>query len=258
MGTTIACAMELYEQGLITDDETDGVPLKFGSAEAVVEWTRRTGAGEGLGARLAKGSYRLAHSYGRPELSMSVKKQELPAYDPRGIQGMGVQYATTNRGGCHVRGYLISPEILGIPEKLDPLSLEGKAQWAKTFQDLTASIDSLGLCLFTSFAYGPDDYRDLYNCVTGVQWSTDDLLAAGDRIWNIEKIFNLKAGIDPGQDTLPKRLLKEPIPSGPCKGRVHRLDELLPEYYCLRGWDPEGRPTDEKLATLALQQDPHG
>ncbi|MFO8113734.1 MAG: aldehyde ferredoxin oxidoreductase family protein [Desulfosalsimonadaceae bacterium] len=253
MGTTIACAMELYQEGLITDDETDGVPLTFGSAEAVVEWTRRTGAGEGLGAKLAKGSYRLADSYGRPDLSMSVKKQELPAYDPRGIQGMGLQYATTNRGGCHVRGYLISPEILGIPEKLDPLSLEGKAQWAKTFQDLTASIDSLGLCLFTSFAYGPDDYRDLYNCVTGLRWSTDDLLAAGERIWNIERIFNLKAGIDPKQDTLPKRLLKEPIPEGPSKGQIHHLDQLLPEYYSLRGWDPEGWPTDERLAALALK-----
>lgn len=252
MGATIACAMELYDEGLIADDQTAGVPLTFGSAEAVVEWTRRTGAGEGLGAELAKGSYRLADSYGRPELSMTVKKQELPAYDPRGIQGMGLQYATTNRGGCHVRGYLISPEILGIPEKLDPLSLEGKAQWAKMFQDLTASIDSLGVCLFTSFAYNPDDYRDLYNCVTGLQWSTDDILTAGERIWNAEKLFNLQAGIDPGQDTLPKRLLKEPIPAGPSQGQVHQLDQLLPEYYALRGWDPEGRPTEEKLTSLAV------
>ncbi|MBL7134439.1 MAG: aldehyde ferredoxin oxidoreductase family protein, partial [Phycisphaerae bacterium] len=214
-GTTIACAMELYQRGLLTDaDLAGGAALQFGSGEAIVEWTRRMGAGEGLGARLAMGSYRLAESCGAPELSMSVKKLELPAYDPRGIQGHGLQYATANRGGCHVRGYLIAPEILGVPEKLDPTHIEGKAVWAKTFQDLTAVIDSLGLCLFTSFAYGPDDYRDLLNAVIGTDLTTEEMMTAGERIWNLERTFNLKAGIEADQDTLPKRLLTEPIPAG--------------------------------------------
>jgi aldehyde:ferredoxin oxidoreductase len=252
-GATIACAMEMYERGLLAEEDLDGPPLEFGSGEAIVEWSRKMGAGEGLGARMAQGSYRFAASYGVPELSMSVKKQELPAYDPRGIQGHGLQYATSNRGGCHVRGYLIAPEILGVPEKLDPLSLEGKAVWAKLFQDLTAVIDSLGMCLFTSFALNADDYRDLFNAIVGESMNSDDLLEAGERIWNLERVFNLQAGIGPEQDTLPGRLLKEPIPEGPAKGHVHHLDELLPEYYGERGWGEDGVPTDEKLAELGLQ-----
>ena len=183
---------------------------------------------------------------------MTVKKQELPAYDPRGAQGHGLAYATSNRGGCHVRGYMISPEILGLPEKLDPLSLEGKAAWVKLFQDLTAVIDSEGLCLFTSFALGGDDYRDMFNAVVGEDWTTEQMLEAGERIWNLERMFNLQAGVGPEQDTLPKRLLTEALTEGGAKGQVHRLDELLPQYYQERGWSPEGVPTDDKLAALGL------
>ena len=251
-GATIACAMELYEKGLIKPEEVDGPPLKFGSGEAIVEWTRKMGAGEGLGARLALGSYRLAEEYGAAELSMSVKKLELPAYDPRGVQGHGLQYATTNRGGCHVRGYLISPEILGIPEQLDRFSLEGKPTWVKNFQDLTAVIDSLGICLFTSFALGADDYRDMFNAIVGESWTTETMLEAGERIWNLERIFNLKAGVRPEEDTLPERLLKEPISDGPSKGHVHKLAELLPEYYKERGWSKEGVPEEAKLTALGI------
>lgn len=251
-GATIAAAMELYEKGYIKAEEVDGTELKFGNADAIVEWTRKMGAGEGFGAKLAQGSYRLAESYGAPELAMTVKKQELPAYDPRGIQGHGVQYATSNRGGCHVRGYLISPEILGLPEKLDRFSLEGKQVWAKIFQDLTASIDSTGMCLFTSFALGAADYADLMSAATGVDCTADDVLKAGDRIYNLERLFNLKAGLTKADDTLPKRLLAEPMPEGPTKGWVHKLDELLPLYYQARGWDANGVPTADKLKELDL------
>ncbi len=251
-GATIACAMELVQKGLIKEDEVDGPALEFGSNEAVVEWTLKMGKAEGLGAKLMLGSSRLAEMYGAPELSMSVKKQEIPAYDPRGSKGMGLTYATSNRGGCHVRGYMVSPEILGLPEKLDPLSLEGKATWVKAFQDLTAVIDSLGLCLFSSFALGADDYRDLFNVIVGDTLTTDDVVAAGDRIWNLERLFNLQAGLTKADDTLPKRLLKEPMPGGPVKGHVHELDQLLPEYYKERGWNEDGAPTDAKLAKLGL------
>ena len=251
-GATIACAMELCQRGLIPAADIDGPAIKFGSDEAIVEWTRKMGAGEGFGAKLALGSYRLAEMYGAPELSMSVKKLELPAYDPRGVQGQGLQFATSNRGGCHVRGYMISAEILGVPQKLDPLSIEGKAVWAKAFQDLTAVIDSLGLCLFTSFALGGDDYRDLINAIIGLDWTTDDVMTAGERIWNMERLFNQAAGIKPDQDTLPKRLLTEPLTEGAPKGLVHRLPELLPNYYKERGWTPGGVPTKEKLAQLGL------
>jgi aldehyde:ferredoxin oxidoreductase len=251
-GTTIATAMELYQKGYIKDADVAGMPLEFGNADAIIEWTQRMGMREGLGDKLAEGSYRMAESYGVPELSMSVKKQELPAYDPRAIQGMAVQYATTNRGGCHVRGYLISPEILGIPEKTDRFSIEGKANWAKIFQDFTAFIDSSGVCLFTSFALGADDYAGLMSAVTGTKWTADDVLKAGDRIWNLEKLFNLAAGIDSSQDTLPKRLLEEPISEGPSKGNVAKLSEMLPEYYAVRGWTEDGIPTEEKKAELGL------
>ncbi len=252
VGATIAAAMELYQKGYIKEAELNGTPLEFGNKEAVVEWTKKIGKAEGLGAKMAEGSFRLCEAYGAPELSMSVKKLELPAYDPRGIQGHGLQYATSNRGGCHVRGYMISPEILGIPEKLDRFSLDGKAQWVKIFQDLTAVIDSLGLCLFTSFAMGAEIYADLYNAACGTEHDVESLLEAGERIYNIERLFNIQAGIDPAQDTLPKRLLEEPIPEGPSKGNVHRLSELLPEYYASRGWDKVGIPTSERLTKLGL------
>jgi aldehyde:ferredoxin oxidoreductase len=251
-GATIACAMELYEKGLIDPAIVDGPPLNFGSGEAIVEWTRKMGIGDGLGGDLAMGSSRLAEKYGAPDLSMSVKKLELPAYDPRGVQGHGLQYATSNRGGCHVRGYMISPEILGAPEKLDPATVEGKAQWVKAFQDMAAVIDSLGLCLFTSFALTADDYTAMFNAIVGQDWTTEQLLEAGDRIWNIERLFNLKAGLSTDDDTLPKRLLEEPITEGPNKGNVHRLAEMLPEYYELRGWNKEGVPTEPKLAGLGI------
>lgn len=251
-GATIAAAMELYQKGLVKDDELDGLSLKFGDKDAMVEWTKKMGKREGFGDKLAEGSYRLCEMYGVPELSMSVKKQELPAYDPRAIQGHGLQYATSNRGGCHVRGYMISPEILGLPEKLDRHTLEGKAEWVKVFQDLTAAIDSLGLCLFTSFALGAADYAEMLNLVCGFNLTSDELLEAGDRIYNLERMFNLDAGIKPEEDTLPKRLLEDAIPEGPSKGHVHRLSELLPKYYEARGWDEKGIPTKEKLEALGL------
>ncbi|PKL24409.1 MAG: aldehyde ferredoxin oxidoreductase [Spirochaetae bacterium HGW-Spirochaetae-3] len=252
-GATLAAAMELYQKGLVKKTEFgDGPELKFGNADSIVEWTKRMGAGTGFGAKLAKGSYRLCESYGVPELSMTVKKQELPAYDPRGIMGHGVQYATSNRGGCHVRGYMISPEILGLPEKLDRLETAGKPGWVKIFQDFTASIDSVGLCLFTSFAMGADDYAALYNAVCGTKITGADFVTSGERIWNIEKQYNLAAGIGPDQDTLPPRLLEEPVPAGPSKGRVHPLSQMLPEYYSLRGWDAKGIPTKGKLSELGL------
>ncbi len=251
-GATIACAMELFEKGYIKIEELGkGPELNFGNAEAIVFYTKQIAFRENLGDKLAEGSYRLAESYGVPQLSMTVKKQELPAYDPRGVQGHALQYATSNRGGCHVRGYLIAPEILGSPEKLDPQSLDNKAQWVKIFHDLTAVIDSAGLCLFSSFAFGADDYRDILNAVTGFDMTTEEMLKAGERIYNLERLFNLKAGIKPEEDTLPERFLKEPMPDGANKGHVAKIGELLPEYYKLRAWE-NGVPTDEKLKELNL------
>jgi len=250
-GVTIACAMELFDKGIITAKEV-GRSLYFGDADAVVEMIRATGYREGLGNLLAEGSYRLAEKSGHPEYSMSVKKQEFPAYDGRGVQGMGLQYATSNRGACHVRGYLISPEILGVPQKLDPFETEEKAGWVKTFQDLTAVVDSAGLCLFNTFAFGGPEILDYLKAATGIEISLDEMMEAGERIWNLERVFNLEAGLTGKDDRLPDRIIKEPMPSGPAKGKVVELDKMLPEYYSLRGWDNEGVPTKEKLKELGL------
>lgn len=253
-GVTIATAMELFEKGYLPgDDLGKGPKLEFGNTEALSYYLQSMAAGrDEVGQWLHKGSYRMAEHYGHPELSMSVKKQELPAYDPRGVQGHGLGYATSNRGGCHVRQYLISPEILGVPEKLDPQALQDKPKWVMTFQDLTAVIDSAGLCLFTSFALGAQDYADLLNAALGENWTAEEVLQIGERIWNLERQFNLNAGMSPLDDTLPKRLLKEPINDGPNKGMTSKLEELLPEYYQLRGWDNEGKPTKEKFVALGI------
>lgn len=250
--TTIAAAMELYQRGIITDDDCDGVPLAWGDSKAMIEWTKRMGNPKtALEKLMANGSYALCSHYGVPEYSMSSKKQELPAYDARAIQGIGLNYATSNRGGCHVRGYTISPEILGIPEAYDRTTTEGKAALVKVFQDLTAAIDSLGLCLFTSFALGAPEYAALYNAATGANLTPEALLVAGERIYNIERLFNQAAGMDPASETLPKRLLEEPISNGPSKGMVSHLDEMLPEYYELRGWE-NAFPTQDTIDRLGL------
>jgi aldehyde:ferredoxin oxidoreductase len=251
-GVTIACGMELFEKGIVSKEEV-GRSLNFGDPDAMVEMVKAIGYREGFGDTLAEGSYRVAERYGHPEYSMSVKKQEFPAYDARGAQGMGLEYATSNRGACHVRGYMISPEILGSPQKLDPFETEEKAGWTKTFQDLTAVVDSSGICLFNTFAFGAPEILEYLKAATGVKMTLEELMKAGERIWNLERLFNLRAGISSKEDRLPDRLLKEPMPSGPAKGLVVKLEKMLPEYYELRGWDKEGVPTKEKLRELGLE-----
>jgi len=251
-GSTVAAAMELFETGAITTEQTGGVELKFGSAEALCWAAEVTAKGEGFGADLGLGSKRLCEKYGKPEFSMTVKGQEFPAYDPRGIQGMGLAYATANRGACHLRGYTVSSEILGIPEKTDPLESQGKAGLVKAFQDATAAVDSAGLCVFTTFAWTMDDIAPQVDAACEGDWSTERMMEVGERVWNLEKDFNQKAGITGADDTLPERLLKESAVSGPAKGKVTELDQMLPEYYQLRGYSTDGSMTDETRQKWAL------
>ena len=251
---TIAAAMELYQRGYITEEECDGVPLEWGSTKALVEWTKRMGQPDSpLAWLMSSGSARLCEHYGHPEFSMSVKKQEMPAYDARGVQGIGITYATSNRGGCHVRGYMISPEVLGLPTQLDRTVIDDKAFWTKTFQDLTAVIDSMGNCLFTSFALGAPQYAALLNAATGTTYTPEELLEVGDRIYNIERMFNKAAGMKPEDDRLPKRLYTEPIVDGPSKGQLSQIKLTLPMYYEARGW-VDAFPTDETLKKLGLDE----
>jgi aldehyde:ferredoxin oxidoreductase len=251
-GSTLAAAMELYKIGAITSQQTGGVELKFGSAEALVWAAEAMMNGEGFGADLGLGSKRLCEKYGHPELSMTVKGQEFPAYDPRGIQGMGLSYATSNRGACHLRGYTVASEVLGIPVKTDPLATEGKAGLVKAFQDATAAVDSSGLCLFTTFAWTLEDIAPQVDGACEGDWSAERMLDLGERVWNMERDFNLRAGITAADDTLPKRLLTEPANVGPAKGRVTDLPVMLTEYYELRGWSTDGIPTNETRQRLGL------
>ncbi|TLN18700.1 aldehyde ferredoxin oxidoreductase, partial [bacterium] len=211
-----------------------------------------TGMREGFGDKLAQGSYRLAESYGHPEYSMTAKKQEMPAYDPRSVQGVGLNYATSNRGGCHVRGYTVAVEVLGNPVKMDNLATEGKAGLGITFQNLTAALDSTGACLFSTFGLGADELAEMLSDLTGLDYPVEEFMKAGDRVWNQERLWNLKVGYTKADDMVPTRLTTQPLQSGAAKGNVSHVPEMLPEYYQLRGWDDDGVPTKEKLESLSL------
>lgn len=251
-GSTVAAAMEMFEQGVITTEHTGGVELKFGSAEALVWAVEATAKGEGFGKDLGLGSKRLCEKYGRPELSMTVKGQEFPAYDPRGIQGMGLTYATSNRGACHLRSYTVSSEVLGIPEKTDPLETAGKPGLVIAFQDATAAVDSSGLCLFTTFAWTLDNIAPQIDAACEGDWTVEKLAELGERVWNLERDFNMRAGLTMADDSLPKRLLEEAANTGPAEGKVSGLPTMLPEYYELRGWSEEGTLTDDLRSRLNL------
>lgn len=250
---TIACAMELYEKGYITEEDCDGYPIEFGNARSMVKWIERIGKGEGkLGKLMAQGSYALASHYGVPELSMSVKKLELPAYDPRGVQGMGLGYATNNRGGCHVRGNTVKVEVIGMPKGVDREITEGKADLVIHAQDTTALLDSMGLCLFLTFAFEFKDLYEIYTQATGFDVSEEEFRTTGERIYNLERFFNQKAGMKAEDDTLPSRLLKEPLMNAYSNNLVNKLDEMLPEYYQLRGWE-NAFPTEATLKRLGIK-----
>lgn len=252
-GATVAAAMDLYEMGVIDKETTGGHDLRFGNADAMVAMVEAMAHGEGFGEILQHGSYRLGEKFGRTDVSMTSKKQEMPAYDPRGIQGIGLNYATSNRGACHVRGYTISPEVLGLPEKLDPESTVEKPAWVKGFQDLTAAVDSCGMCLFTTFALGADPIASQISAATGVAYTGDDIVRIGERVWNMEKLYNMRAGFTKKDDSLPARMVEEPVPAGPMKGNISHVAEILDAYYEARGWDDEGVPGAAKLEELGLE-----
>lgn len=246
LGSTIAAAMELFDIGAISEKETGGIKLEFGSAEALCTIAELTARGEGFGQDIGLGSKRLTEKYGHPELSMSVKGQEFAAYDGRSMQGMGLAYATSNRGACHLRADPYGHDF-------ETTEIAGKAKIVKDTQDEVAFIDSSGLCSFPAgCGWSMDDYRQLVDAACEGEWDSERMLETGERIWNLERIFNQKAGFGRKDDTLPKRILEEPAPSGTAKGLVCRLDEMLPEYYQLRGWDDDGNPNAETRKRLGL------
>ena len=250
-GATVGAVMELYEMGVLTKEQI-GIEAPFGSAEALCHLAEITARSEGFGKEMGLGSKRLTEKYGHPDLSMSVKGQEFPAYDGRVIQGIGLGYATSNRGACHLRGYTIASEVLGIPIKTEPTDTDGKPELLKAFQDATAAFDAAGICIFTSFAWTLNDVAPQVQAACGDEFTVENLTLIGERIWNMEKDFNLRAGFTRKDDMLPKRLMTEAAKTGPAKGVVSGLDKMLPIYYQVRGWDEEGRIKPETRKRLGL------
>jgi len=244
-GVTLAAAMELYELGIITKEQTDGVDLSFGSAEALVVMSEKTGKYEGFGKELGLGSKLLCEKYGRPELAMVSKGQEFAGYDGRSLQGMGLGYATSNRGACHLRHDTFT-------EDFQEPGTTGKAEACATSQNFVAMVDSSGLCLFTTGTWGYEDFAKMIDADLPGDWDVERLRQTGERIWNLEKLFNLKAGLGKKDDTLPPRMLNDPAPAGFNKGGVAQLDVMIPEYYAIRGWSEEGVPSKEKLESLNI------
>ncbi len=245
-GGTLAAAMELYEMGVIGTDETDGIELNFGNAEALTVMAEKTGKYEGFGQILGLGSKLLCEKYDHPEIAMHVKGQEFAGYDSRALQGMGLGFATSNRGACHLKHDVFA-------EDMEDQTGAGKAKPCKDSQDRIAMIDSSGLCLFTTCAWGvPEFQKQIAAACEGDDWTEERLVEIGERVWNVERLYNLKAGITAADDTLPKRLLEDPAPSGTAKGKVSELAKMLPEYYEYRGWTEDGEPTTQTLQRLGL------
>lgn len=244
-GVTLAAAMELYELGVLTKDDTDGVELKFGNAEALTIMAEKTGKQEGFGKVLGLGSKRMCEKYGHPELFMGVKGQEFAGYDSRALQGMGLGYATSNRGACHLKHDVFT-------EDMEDQTGKGKAKPCKDSQDVVASIDSTGLCLFTS-SIGVERYVNHLDAACEGNWTEERFVNSGERIWNLERMFNLESGLTKADDNLPARLKDVPAPSGTAKGKVSEIDIMLPEYYELRGWTPDGEPTTQTMSRLGLE-----
>ena len=250
-GCAVATAMELFERGYLPERDV-GFPLRFGDDAAMIRAIEAMGRGEGFGLLLADGGYRVAEKYGHPELFIGSKKQAFAAYDPRGAIGMGLAYATSNRGACHLRGYMVSLEHFGNPVKLDPFTTDEKAQWLCLLQNQTAFTDASGICLFSTMAMPPEMLADMVGTALGMKLTPEQAVTTGDRIWNLERVYNLKAGLTRKDDALPPRMLKEPLGEGMSAGHVVPLEPMLADYYRQRGWDPDGRPTAEKLAALRV------
>ncbi len=244
-GVTLAAAMELFELGIITTEHTDGLELNFGNAEALTVMAEKTGLHQGFGKLLGLGARRLCEHFGRPELAMVVKGQEMAGYDSRAQQGMGLGYATSNRGACHLKHDLFE-------EDMKDQTGNGKAAPCKTSQDKIAMVDSTGICLFTLAAWDTGELQQQISAACGDDWTDERLIELGERTWNLERMFNLQAGLTAADDTLPPRLLDVPAPAGVARGRVTELPLMLKEYYALRGWDTDGRPTEQTLSRLSL------
>ncbi len=251
-GGTLATAMELVEQKALTPEELK-IDLRFGNGEAMLDAIRLMSTKGGHAKRLGQGGKALADSFEKPEIFMGVKGMPLAPFDPRAIQGLGLHFATSNYGPNHLYGNTFIDELLHAHEILDPWDIEGKPQLVKDYQDTTAVMDSLGLCSWPLMGLKFKNYVPLVNSCLGTSHKADDLLVMGERIWNLERLFNFAAGFSGSDDCLPERFANEPIQDGPGAGLISRFAEMLPKYYRLRGWSDTGEPLPETLNTLGLE-----
>jgi aldehyde:ferredoxin oxidoreductase len=247
IGDVLATYMEATGRGYTNGD----VGLAWGDYMSMIETIRKVAYREGVGNVLANGINATAAHYGHNELAMSVKGQGIPAYDPRGLKGMGIAYATSNRGACHLRAYTPASELGLIPLKTDPLEWKGKGELTKLLQDIHAFSDSLDLCKFSAFAEGAEEYAQQYAAIVGVPFTMDDVLKTGERIYNLERYYNNLAGFREGSDNLPARFLNEPSTMPGSEGHVCELDLMLDEYYTARGW-VNGVVPDQKLREMEI------
>jgi aldehyde:ferredoxin oxidoreductase len=250
----IAFATEAVERGLISPDDAGGLQLDWGAPEPVLVLVEQIARREGLGALLADGIRAAAAKLGPEAASFAihVKGLELPYHDPRGFASMGLNYATANRGACHLeslsywRGYGV--EWPGWQEgPYDRFgSDEATVRMTIAFQDFMAVYNPLGLCKFiVKGAMDPARTVELVNAATSWDWTADDLMRTGARIFDLKRLINLRLGVTRADDTLPERFLREPRPSGTAEGVLPDMDAMLPMYYELRGWRPDGRPAYE-------------
>jgi aldehyde:ferredoxin oxidoreductase len=248
IGQVLSSLMEATEREYVVAGEG----LAWGDRDGMIEMARKVTFREGIGDKLANGIDPWAKSLGHPEIAMTVKGQATPAYDPRGFKGMGLGYATSNRGACHLRGYSPASELGVIGLKTDPQAFKGKGELLKLLQDLHAFSDSLDLCKFSAFSEGPDEYAEQYRVITGIgAFTADDVIKTGERIYNLERRYNNLAGWGEGSDYLPKRFTDEPSNAKGSLGQKCELPEMLEEYYALRGWK-NGVVPEEKLLELGV------
>lgn len=245
IGNCLSMFMEATEKEYVS-----GPGLGWGDGEGMVKAVDAVAMRQDVGDTLANGTAQAAAEFGHPELAMTVKGQSVAAYDPRGMKGEALGYATSNRGACHLRAYTPASELLGIPVKTDPLEWKGKGELVKIFQDLHAFSDSLDLCKSSAFSEGAEEYAAQYEAIVGLPMSADDVMLVGERIYNLERHYNNLIGFVGKDDSLPERYLKEPG-TGAASGSVVELDEMKAEYYALRGWE-DGVVPEAKLRELEI------
>ena len=258
-GVAIGFAMECFERGLITREDTGGIELIFGNGDALLDTIVLIGKREGIGELLSEGVMRASGKIpGTGDFAMHVKGLELPGYDPRGMKGQGLTYALSDRGGCHVRSNTLRTELLGLPEPIDRYGYTDKAAMVWNLQLAYATCDCIIACLFGAFAITPEDFAEAISAATGWDLTLEELRTIAERAWNTTRLFNVREGFTKQDDTLPGRLFAQSSTAGPSKGQVvdrDAFEKMIEDYYGVAGWDrATGIPTDEKLKALGIER----